>query len=119
MDNKYYIGIDIAKAKFDMAFFEENDKKTHKVFDNTKKGFVEMNQFLKEKGIKEAHFTMEATNVYWRDLTEYLHKKKDFTQHLQLKLLGLSLVSLIRCKLQPMLSARCSEGKPTKWTHCC
>ncbi len=78
MDNEYYIGIDIAKAKFDMAFFDHNGRKIHKVFENTKKGFITMEKFLKEKDVKQAYFTMEATNVYWQDLTDYLYKKKDF-----------------------------------------
>lgn len=78
MDKTHYIGIDIAKAKFDLAFFDENDKGIHKVFDNTKKGFSEMNKFFKEKGINKAHITLEATNVYWQDVSEYLYKKNDF-----------------------------------------
>lgn len=36
-----------------------------------------MTDFFKEKGIEKAHVTLEATNIYWHDVTEYLHKKQD------------------------------------------
>ncbi len=51
MNSLYYIGIDIAKAKFDLAFIK-NNQKFHHIFDYSKKGFKAHSVFLKEKEIK-------------------------------------------------------------------
>ncbi len=79
MDKTYYIGIDIAKAKFDLAFLKLNGKYFTKVIENNKKGFKELDKLLKEQGIKNAHITMESTNVYWEELAEHLYKKENIT----------------------------------------
>ncbi len=120
MDNLYYIGIDIAKAKFDLAFIE-NNQKFHRIFDNSKKGFKELSKFLKEKEIKKAHFTMEATNIYWQDLTEYLQKNKDFIVSV---VNPLQISSYAKCLMQRgktdkvdafLLARFCQNERPEAW----
>lgn len=121
MDKQHYIGIDIAKAKFDMAFFDRNNKPVHKVFDNTKKGFIEMMKFLKEKNIKKAHFTMEATNIYWQELTEFLQIKENIIVSV---INPLQIASYAKCRMQrgktdkidALLLARfCQNEQPEPW----
>lgn len=68
------IGIDIAKAKFDAAI-KLADKYQDKNFENNEQGFVELEKWVKENKVEQAHFCMEATGIYTEDLANYLHKK--------------------------------------------
>ncbi len=54
MDNLYYIGINITKAKFDLAFVE-NSQKFYPVFDYLHKRFSDLNKFL-EKRLKNTFY---------------------------------------------------------------
>jgi transposase len=69
------VGIDIAKKKFDATVEDEQGVKSHETFDNNVKGFERFVKWLKTKGAQRAHICMEATNVYWEALAEYLHGK--------------------------------------------
>lgn len=67
----YYVGIDIAKNKFDVAVKLQNDKHKHKVFDNHLDGFQMLIQWLALFGSK-FHCVMEATNIYHEALADFL-----------------------------------------------
>lgn len=69
-----FIGIDIAKLKFDVAVRLQSKKFKHKVFPNTPEGFVELVQWL-EQFDGTFHFLMEATNTYHEALADFLHDK--------------------------------------------
>lgn len=76
-DTKLYntfIGIDIAKKKFDVAICIENNKFKHKVFANNTQGFNDFYQWLMKFDGKML-FVMEATNIYYEDLADFLHSK--------------------------------------------
>lgn len=74
MDNLlYYVGIDIAKNKFDVAVKLQNGKHKHKVFDNHLDGFQMLIQWLALFGSK-FHCVMEATNIYHEALADFLHQ---------------------------------------------
>jgi transposase len=75
MDKFYYIGIDIAKAKFDVAVLI-NGKVKSKVFNNHIEGFGELTFWLESLSVHQAHFCMEATGVYWEQVAEYLSEQK-------------------------------------------
>lgn len=77
MDKLYYIGIDIAKAKFDTAVLINGKFKT-KVFSNDHKGFTLMLKWLDALSIIQANFCMEATGIYWESIAEFL-TSKDFS----------------------------------------
>ena len=47
-DYKTFIGIDIAKIKFDVAVLLENGKFKHKVFRNDSEGFMALQIFITE-----------------------------------------------------------------------
>jgi transposase len=65
------IGIDIAKAKFDIALIQ-NDKFRVKVCKNTPEGFHQLIEWLNKHGVYHVHATMEATGTYWEALAEFL-----------------------------------------------
>lgn len=66
------LGVDISKATFDVALLADNKIKTKK-FSNTFKGFSELKQWLKTKGMNTAHACMEATGGYETKLAQYLY----------------------------------------------
>jgi len=72
-----YVGIDVAKAKFDVAF-TINGKETfnYSIFQNDAKGFSSFfkltKQIKKEFKLKNIHFLMEATGNYHCELCEFL-----------------------------------------------
>lgn len=66
-----YLGIDIAKAKFDVAL-TVGDKYKTKVFANTPKGFAALADWLAGHAVDHLHACMEATGNYGEPLAEFL-----------------------------------------------
>jgi len=69
---KYFIGIDIAKENFEVAFYNPVDKSVqNKSFSNNKRGFAALLKHMKQE--KTDYFiTMEATGGYEEALLFYL-----------------------------------------------
>ena len=65
------VGLDIAKAKFDVALRLRGKFKS-KVFDNSPGGFAALNAWLAKHGVSEAVFVMEATGTYHEALALHL-----------------------------------------------
>jgi transposase len=59
------VGIDVAKAKLDVALKMPAGKWRTKVVANTSAGFEELRAWLAKHGASCAHVCMEATGVYW------------------------------------------------------
>jgi transposase len=74
MTNLTVIGIDIGKAKFDGAI-KRGEKYQEKKFDNKEEGFIELEKWVKENKVEQAHFCMEATGIYGEKLANYLYSK--------------------------------------------
>jgi transposase len=70
----YAVGIDIAKAKFDVALIK-SDETQHGVFKNTPDGFRKFQSWLQKQCDQAAHCCMEATGQYGDALAEYLHSR--------------------------------------------
>ena len=58
-----YLGIDIAKAKFDAALLISGKFKC-KEFENNPDGFLELSDWLKKYEVSELRCCMEATGAY-------------------------------------------------------
>lgn len=71
-DSVFFLGIDISKAKFDVALAINNKKFRTKAFDNTSKGFAALDAWLQQHGVPQVHACMEATHVYWEALALHL-----------------------------------------------
>lgn len=69
------IGIDIAQEKFDITLLREGHDPEPATFDNCKKGFLQLQRFLKKRNCHEPYACMEATGVYYEELAHFLHKK--------------------------------------------
>ena len=70
--NQGILGIDISKAKFDVALMVAGKvKKTH-VFENAPDGFKALSSWLMKQGISSVSACMEATGCYGEALATYL-----------------------------------------------
>jgi len=72
MDCKHILGVDVSKAKLDIALRLPNGKFRSKVFSNTPEGFEVLSAWLKRHGAETVHACMEATGVYWEAVAEFL-----------------------------------------------
>lgn len=70
-----YVGIDIAKAKFDLAWLSSKTGKVrNKVFENKPSGFADMVNWLSKQGLTstDCHVAMEATGQYYEAVATFL-----------------------------------------------
>ncbi len=99
---KLYVGIDVAKDKFDVSYtIDGQNFFEYSTFTNDKKGikkfFKQAESCMQKQGQKEIHFCMEATGIYHCELCEYLQnsahivsvvnplKTKSFSKSLMLR----------------------------------
>jgi transposase len=67
-----YLGIDIAKVKFNVCLLHLSGKLKHKVFSNSEIGFEQLRAWLAQQGIAQVHACLEATGRYGEALSYYL-----------------------------------------------
>jgi transposase len=60
-----WVGIDIAKLKFDVAIVFEDKRKFHKVFANNPKVFTDLTKWLATFNLEDHHFCLEATGIFF------------------------------------------------------
>ena len=70
--NAQFVGIDVAKAKFDVALLTPEGKYRSKAFPNDLPGYQRFVERLDQHEAREAHLCMEATGAYGRKLVRYL-----------------------------------------------
>lgn len=70
----HYLGIDVAKQKFDVALRGGPSIQRHS-FGNNRDGFKQLSQWLQQQGVTELHACLEATGVYYEALAEYLYQQ--------------------------------------------
>ncbi len=70
------LGIDIAKATFTVTLLKDEGQPKQKTFDNTEKGFNKLSRWLGRQGVSSLHACMEATNIYWEALADYLYEQE-------------------------------------------
>src|SRR5512143_1863578 len=68
----YILGIDVAKAKLDVALRLPDGRFRCKVAENTLQGFEALSIGLTKQGVVELHVCLEATGVYWEAVAEFL-----------------------------------------------
>jgi transposase len=67
------LGIDISKAKFDVALLRDDGKLRHKVFPNTETGYHQLSDWLSKHHVEQVHACVEATGTYSDALALHLH----------------------------------------------
>jgi transposase len=71
-----FVGIDVAKAKFDVAILTPEGKYRSKAFPNNPVGHQQFVDWLDQHGAREAHLCMEATGAYGRNLARFLAQQQ-------------------------------------------
>lgn len=69
---KHILGIDVAKAKLDVALQLADGKLRSKVVDNTPQGFALLSGWLDKHSASDLHVCLEATGLYWEAVAEFL-----------------------------------------------
>jgi transposase len=117
-----YLGIDVAKAKFDVCLLstEERCLGQHS-FDNTPGGFQKLLDWLGKLKLKKIHACMEATGCYGQALAEFL-----FSQGLLVSVVNPALIKgcgqaiALRTKTDRadarLIAAFAVKHKPRAWT---
>lgn len=117
---RVYLGIDIARRKFDVALLNQGKYRTH-AFDNTTAGFEGLMKWLAWPGdLSEVHACIEATGEYGTELATYLYDQGiivSVVNPAQIKGFAQSELSRIKTdKADAKLIARfCKANAPPAW----
>ena len=76
MEPTLFVGIDVAKAKFDVALLTPEGKYRSKAFPNDLAGYQRFIDWLDRLEAREAHLCMEATGAYGRNLARFLARQQ-------------------------------------------
>lgn len=71
--DKWILGIDIAKDDFKSALIVKPGKMVGRTFKNTAEGFAQLTKWLGKRGVVHTHACMEATGTYGDALAKYLY----------------------------------------------
>lgn len=116
----YILGIDVAKATLACALRLPSAKYKNKTFDNTPQGFIKLNSWLTEHGVDTLHGCMEATDIYWEAVAEFLADAGhtvSVVNPAQIKAFGQA--QLVRTKTDKvdarLIAEFCASQKPEAW----
>jgi len=70
-----HLGLDLAKDKFDAVLRTARGTLQHKVFANTADGLGALGRWLSEHRTGKVICVMEATGIYWEEVTAWLHAR--------------------------------------------
>jgi transposase len=117
--NSIILGVDISKETFDVALLIKHKVKTKK-FDNNKKGFSDLKQWLKGKEVYTAHVCMESTGCYGTKLAQYLYDNKFKVSVVNpARIKGFSMSKLSRVKTDKadcqLIAQFCQTMQPDLW----
>jgi transposase len=115
------IGIDMAKAKFDVALRRADGKVRRKSCANTPTGFAELAAWLQRQGVERVHAALEATGTYGLALAEYLHDAGHVVSVLNPAIIAAFAKSqLTRAKTDrvdaALIAHFCATQQPAPWT---
>ena len=114
-----FLGIDIAKAKFDVALMKANKVK-YKKFNNSIRGFYELDGWLKKNQVSGLHACMEATSNYGEQLALHLHHAGNAVSVVNpARIKGFAQCQLSRTKTDKadaaLIAHFCKAMSPTLW----
>ena len=69
-----YLGIDLAKESLDVTILPQEE---YGQFSNKRSGHKKLLKWLKKRApeLSQVQVVMEATNIYWEELADYLHQQ--------------------------------------------
>ena len=115
------LGIDIAKAKFDVALRWPDGRLRRKSCPNTRSGFTELASWLRRQGVERVHAALEATGTYGLALAEHLYDTGHVVSVLNPAVIHAYAASqLRRAKTDRLdaviIAAYCATQQPAPWT---
>jgi len=66
------LGIDLSKKDFESQVITATGQRQEEHFENNPTGYEQLQAWLLKHGVSQVHACMEATNIYWEELAEYL-----------------------------------------------
>lgn len=115
-----YVGIDLSKTYFDATVLTNGDEAGHAQFENKAAGFRALQRWLEEQDVTEAHISMEATNIYWEELAEFLYAQGYTVSVVNpARIKGFAMSELQRNKTDKLdskvIASFCQALKPRAW----
>lgn len=115
------LGVDVAKASFDVTLLEEKGRKRRRHFKNNEKGFQQLHRWLQRYVLGDLHVCMESTSVYWEALAEYLHEAGYLVSVVNpVRIKGYGMSQMRRSKTDPLdgdiIADFCRTQRPDPWT---
>jgi transposase len=115
------LGIDLAKLTFDVTLLTTTKAQHHHQFPNTPAGFEALQGWLTSQGVKQLHACMEATNVYWEALAQFLYEEEHTVSVVNpARIKGFAMSQLLRNKTDKLdsltIATFCVQTHPTEWT---
>jgi transposase len=115
------LGIDIAKAKFDVALRWPDGRVRRKSCANTPAGFTELVTWLRRQGVAQVHAALEATGTYGLALAESLYDAGHRVSVLNPAVIHAFAASQLRRAKTDRLDAAiiaeyCATQQPALWT---
>jgi len=115
------LGIDIAKAKFDVALVWPDGRVRRKSCPNTAAGFAQLATWLTRQGVTTVHAALEATGTYGLALAESLHDAGHVVSVLNPAIIHAFAASqLQRAKTDrtdaALIARYCATQAPAPWT---
>jgi transposase len=116
----YILGIDLAKKTFDVTLLTPTGTRHHHTFPNTPTGFRALWRWVSAHAATSVRACMEATNVYWEALAQYL-VDQDATVHVvnPARIKGYAQSQMLRNKTDKQdsatIAAFCAAHDLTAW----
>ena len=116
----HVLGIDVAKAKLDVALRLPDGKLRSKVVENTPAGFAVLAAWLAKHEVRELHVGMEATGTYWEAVAEFLADAGHRVSVVNpAQIIAFGAASGVRTKTDPvdarLIVAFCVAQQPPPW----
>jgi transposase len=114
------VGIDVAKAKLDIALLQD-EAMQYATFDNTQSGFRALKHFLEKRHANQAHICLEATGVYGDEIALFLQQAGypvSVVNPAQIKAFAASRLSRNKTDKQDayLIALYCQTQRPPLWT---
>ena len=115
-----HLGIDVSKESLDVKLLANSQEKARQ-FKNQNSGHQKLDRWLRKQKVEGVHICMEATNIYWEEVAEYLTEqgyKVSVVNPARIK--GFAQSQLRRHKTDKVdaevIAQFCQRVEPTLWT---
>lgn len=117
---KAWLGIDVGKERLDLCLLSENGSE-HSQVENTRKGYNQIQHWLKKRRVKDVRVCLEATGIYGLEVAQYLHDKGYWVSVVNpTRVKGFAESQMRRSKTDKLdaavIAAFCRALEPEVWT---